>query len=212
LAKGFLQWLEATNGLDQEAFWFSFENIHSDIIDTLALKLFDTSILTLSKEERFSAVIKELRAERFFLVWDNFESASGMPCTEVSALIPEDSRQVLKRFLHELRGGRTKVLITSRSTEDWLSVQECFRLPLVGLRGEELWQYCNAVVTDLGLRLNRENKDYQKLLNKLEGNPLALRAVCCALKNAAQLNYWRNWKKISTACKAMTAQSAYSRR
>jgi tetratricopeptide (TPR) repeat protein len=184
LAKGFLQWLEATNGLGQGAFWFSFEDIHSAdyIIDTLTVNLFDIRILTLPREERFSAVIKRLRAEHFFLVWDNFESASGIPGTEVSALIPENGRQVLKRFLHELRDGKTKVLITSRSTEDWLAVQECFRLPLGGLRGEELWQYCNAVVADLGLRLDRENKDYQKLLNKLEGNPLALRAVLLRLE------------------------------
>jgi tetratricopeptide (TPR) repeat protein len=184
LAKGFLQWLEATNGLGQGAFWFSFEDIHNAdyIINTLALRFFDTRIQALSKEEIFSAVIKRLRAERFLLVWDNFESASGIPGTEVSALIPEDSRQLLKRFLHELRGGKTKVLITSRSTEEWLAVQECFRLPLGGLRGEDLWQYCNAVVADLGLRLDRENKGYRDLLDKLEGNPLALRAVLLRLE------------------------------
>jgi tetratricopeptide (TPR) repeat protein len=191
LAKGFLQWLEATNGLGQGAFWFSFENIHSAdyVIDTLAGTLFDLQILTLPKEERFSAVMKKLRAERFFLLWDNFESASGIPGTEVSALIPEEGRQVLKRFLHELRGGKTKVLITSRSTEDWLTVQECFRLPLGGLRGEDLWRYCNTIVAYLGLRLDRENKDYQILLNKMEGNPVALRVILLRLneRSASEL-------------------------
>jgi tetratricopeptide (TPR) repeat protein len=184
LAKGFLQWLEATNGLGQGAFWFSFEDIHNAdyIIDTLAVNLFDTRILTLPREEMFSTVIKRLRAERYFLLWDNFESASEIPGTEVSALIPKDGRQVLKRFLHELRGGKTKVLITSRSKENWLTAQVRFRLSLGGLRGEELWRYCNAVVANLKLSLDRENQDYRNLLNKLEGNPLALRVILLRLE------------------------------
>jgi tetratricopeptide (TPR) repeat protein len=184
LAKGFLRWLEDTNGLGSGAFWFSFEDIHSAdyIIDTLADTFFGTQTLALPQEKIFSAVVKRLYAERFFLVWDNFESASGIPGTEVPGLIPEDGREVLKRFLHELRGGRTKVLITSRSEEGWLPVQDCFPLPLGGLQGEDLWQYCNAVVADLGLTLDRNDDNYRELLNKLDGNPLALRAVLLRLK------------------------------
>jgi len=184
LAKGFLRWLEDTNGLGGGAFWFSFEDIHSAdyVIGTLADGLFGLQALALPHEEKFSAVVKVLKAHRFFLVWDNFESASGIPGTEVTALISEEGRLLLKRLLQELRGGKTKVLITSRSTEGWLAVQECFRLPLDGLRGEELWQYCEAVVTYLELTLDREDKNYHDLLGKLEGNPLALRAVLLRLK------------------------------
>ncbi len=184
LAKGFLQWLENTNGLGGKAFWFSFEDIHSAdyVINTLANELLETRALAFPQERIFSAVIKKLRAERFFLVWDNFESVSGIPGTEVSGLIPEEDRQMLKRFLYELRGGKTKILITSRTNEDWLTVQECSSLHLVGLRGEELWQYCNAVVADLGITLDRKNENYYNLLKKLDGNPLALRAVLLRLK------------------------------
>jgi len=184
LAKGFLRWLEDTNGLGGGALWFSFENIHSAdyVIDTLAEELLGLWALALPQEEKFSAVVKKLNAHRFFLVWDNFESASGIPGTEVSALIPEEGRQLLKRFLKALRGGETKVLITSRSSEGWLAVQECFRLPLGGLEGEELWKYCEAVVADLGLTLDRKDKDYHNLLRKLGGNPLSLRAVLLRLK------------------------------
>jgi len=184
LAKGFLRWLEDTNGLGGGALWFSFENIHSAdyVIDTLAEELLGLWALALPQEEKFSAVVKKLNAHRFFLVWDNFESASGIPGTEVSALIPEEGRQLLKRFLKALRGGETKVLITSRSSEGWLAVQECFRLPLGGMEGEELWKYCEAVVADLGLTLDRKDKNYHDLLNKLGGNPLALRAVLLRLR------------------------------
>jgi tetratricopeptide (TPR) repeat protein len=53
---------------------------------------------------------------------------------------------------------------------------------LEGLRGEELWEYCDAVVADLGQDgLDREDKDYHKLLDKLEGNPLAVRVMLLRL-------------------------------
>jgi tetratricopeptide (TPR) repeat protein len=185
LAKGFLQWLESTNGLGDGVFWFSFENIHSAdyVIDDLAGKLLDARTLALPREERLAALVGKLRAGRYFLLWDNFESASGIPGTEVSALIPEeDDRKQLKQLLAELRNGKTKILITSRSVEEWLSVQECFRFPLGGLQGEELWQYCEAVVADLGLKINRD-EHFRELLEKLEGNPLAVRAILLRLKD-----------------------------
>jgi tetratricopeptide (TPR) repeat protein len=192
LAKGFLRWLEDTHGLGRGAFWFSFEDIHSGeyIIDDIAGKLYGTEALTLPLEQKMAGVIQALRENRYFIVWDNFESATGIPGTEVSALIEkEDDRNLLKQLLHGLRGGQSKVIITSRSTEKWLTPQECFRLPLEGLRGEELWQYCNEIVTDLGLSLDRESRTYIDLMEKLEGNPLAVRAILLRLqeKSAATL-------------------------
>jgi len=190
LAKGFMQWLEDTNGLGDGVFWFSFEDIHSAdyVIDTLAGELLGSRTLAMPREERLSAVVSILKSKRYFLLWDNFESASGIPGTEVSALMPEDDRQRLKQLLAKLRGGETKILITSRSAEEWFSVQECFRFPLDGLQGEELWQYCDAVVTDLGLKINRD-EHFSVLLDKLEGNPLAVRAILLRLKDrsAAEL-------------------------
>jgi len=72
--------------------------------------------------------------------------------------------------------------------EEWLSVQECFRFPLSGLQGEELWQFCDTVVSDLELTLKRD-EHFSALLDRLEGNPLAVRAILLRLKDrsAAEL-------------------------
>ncbi|MCI5136170.1 MAG: tetratricopeptide repeat protein, partial [Candidatus Electrothrix sp. AW2] len=102
--------------------------------------------------------------------------------TEVRPLLSEEDRGLLKELLARLRGGKTKVLITSRSTEKWLSTGECFRLSLSGLRGEELWQFCNQVLRDLGLRVKRDDEDFRALIEELDGHPLALRAVLLQLK------------------------------
>jgi tetratricopeptide (TPR) repeat protein len=179
LVKGFLQWLESTNGLGEGSFWFTFEGKHSvgNVINVLADRLLGTWALRLSKEEVFSAVINNLKSRRYFLVWDNFETVSGIQRTEVLPLLSDEDREMLKLFLCELYDGKTKVLITSRSSEEWLPKRDCFPLYLGGLEGEELWQYCDAVVSDLGLPLDRKNEDYRTLLNKLGGNPLAIRAI-----------------------------------
>jgi len=91
LAKGFIQWLENTNGLGDGVFWFSFEDIHNAdyVIDILAIELLGMQALTLPQEKKFSAIISKLKSGRYFLLWDNFESASGVPGTEVSALMPD---------------------------------------------------------------------------------------------------------------------------
>lgn len=179
LAKGFLQWLESNNGLGMGAFWFSFEDIHSAwyVIDTLIGSLFGTDAMALPAEQKLTALTQALRNKQLIIVWDNFESASGIPGTEVSALLTEDDRNLLKQFLRRLRGGKTKILITSRSMEEWFTPQECFRLQLDGLKGEELWQYCNAVVADLGLKLDREDEICRQIMDKLDGNPLVVRAI-----------------------------------
>ena len=193
LAKGFLHWLEATNGLGHGAFWFSFEDIHSAeyIINKLTSAFFGTDAMALRTDQNLTVVTQVLRENHFLIVWDGMESAFGIPGTEVSALLPEEDRAVLKKFLHDLRGGKTKVIITSRSTEPWLAPQECFRLPLSGLQGEELWRYCNAVVSDLGLTVNREDASYNRLMQMLAGNPLVVRAILLRLaepgRTASQL-------------------------
>ncbi|MDR1736138.1 MAG: tetratricopeptide repeat protein [Oscillospiraceae bacterium] len=183
LAKGFLHWLEATNGLGNGAFWLSFEDIHNAwyVINYLVDALFGTQAMALQEDQKLAALVKTLKENRLFIVWDNFESVCGIPGTEVSALIPEEDRKLLKDFLHELHGGQTKVLITSRSPESWLPKTDCFRLPLEGLRGEELWQYCNAVVKDLDLTLDRKDPIYKDILGMLGGNPLAIRAILLCL-------------------------------
>ena len=188
LAKGFLHWLRDTGGLEQQVtqqvFWFSFDAIRSTeyVINQLVDGIFGTDARAAALEQKLAGLIKVFREHPFLLIWDNFESASGLAGTEVRPMLSEDDRGLLKELLAELRGGKTKVLITSRSAEKWLSTGECFRLPLSGLRGEELWQFCNQVLRDLGLKIKRDDEDFRKLIEELDGHPLALCTVLLQLK------------------------------
>lgn len=188
LVKGFLHWLHDTNGLtpslhNNGVFWFSFDKIRSaeHIINEIISSLFGTNALATPLLQKLEALTKAFREKPFLMVWDNFESASGITGTDAIALLLEDDRKQLKELLKRLRGGKTKVLITSRSPENWLTHQECYRIPLSGLQGEELWEYCNAVVRDLGLQVDRSNQDLLHILEELEGNPLAIRMILVQL-------------------------------
>lgn len=182
LAQGFLQWLESTGGLVNAPIWFSFERIHSAsyVIDTLTNKLLGIQAMALPLEKKLLAIVKALKSTPIVMVWDNFESVSGYG--SVKGLLSKDERNRLKSLLRDLRGGATKVLITSRSPEDWLDAMECFRLKLDGLRGAELWQYCNAVVRDLGLTIAHDDIEYTELIDKLQGNPLSIRVILLQLE------------------------------
>ncbi|CAK8721767.1 hypothetical protein GCAAIG_11405 [Candidatus Electronema halotolerans] len=184
LAKGFLHWLRDTGGLEQQVFWFSFDEIRSAefVINELVDSIFGTDARAAALEQKLAGLIKVFREHPFLLIWDNFESASGLAGTEVRPMLSEEDRGLLKELLAKLRGGKTKVLITSRSTEKWLSTGECFRLPLSGLHGEELWQFCNQVLRNLGLKVKRDDEDFRALIEELDGNPLALRTVLLQLQ------------------------------
>ncbi|MDE7176349.1 MAG: tetratricopeptide repeat protein [Lachnospiraceae bacterium] len=187
LAKGFLHWLSQSGGLRREVFWFNFQEIHSAeyVINRVLDQLADTSALAWPAEEKQKNLTRLLRDKPCLLVWDNFESASGIEGTEIQPQLSTEDREILARLLKELRTGKTKVLITSRSEEAWLSIPICYRLPLGGLTGEDLWEYCNAVVGDLGLTLDRSNETYVKILDKLCGNPLAIRSILLRLRNSS---------------------------
>lgn len=191
LARGFLQWLDQTGGLEYPPFWFSFQDIRSAeyVFNRLGEALFGGNFSLIPMEKRIEELAKALRENKLLIVWDNFESAAGIPGTAISANLPDSDRKLLAQFLDELRGGATKVIITSRSPEDWLTPQQRFVLPLGGLDREERWEYCNAILRDLGQSVDRNDKDLAELMDLLGGHPLAMRAILPRLEkmSAAQV-------------------------
>jgi hypothetical protein len=179
-----VQWLADTGGLHAPPFWFTFNDIHSSehVINQMVAGLFGTAAMAADMARKLAALIQMLRDQPYLIVWDNFESVSGIPGTEVHPLLPEPDRLQLRDFLYALRGGKTKVIITSRSPETaWINRTHCYRLSLGGLRGEERWTYCDAIVCDLGLTANRNDPQLGALMDFLNGHPLAMRVMLTQL-------------------------------
>lgn len=195
LTKGFLIWLQNTGGLRDNkgnlcpVFWFDFRFIFSaeHIINTLVEYLLEVESQSIQEGEKYNKLVQYLIANRVFIVWDHFETASGIQETEMASNLSDRDRRQLKALLQKLWGGKTRILITSLTQENWLSEEECVRVqrPLDGLQGEDLWIYCNAVVNDLGVIIDQEDESFKELLRKLDGNPLTIRAIFSHLQECS---------------------------
>ena len=190
LARGFLAWLEATDGSGEGIFWFGFQDIRTAeyVFNRMGEALLGQEFQSANLTERISVLVDLFRERRFFIIWDNFEAVKGISGTEIQPVLSESDQTLLLDFLRRLRDGQSKVIITSRSEEEWLGI-ECVKLSLGGLENEERWEYCNAILGDLGIKINRDDKDLVDLMNYLGGHPLAMRVVLPKLEHlsAAQV-------------------------
>jgi hypothetical protein len=190
LARGFLEWLSDTEGIGQGCFWFRFNGINSAeyVFNRMGEKLFGMQFAALKLDQKMELLIKFLKENRFLIVWDNFESARGIQGTEVKALLTEDEQNQLKTFLKGLRGGESKVIITSRSEEKWLGTEQRLELPIGGLMGEEMWELCDTILDNLGVKIDRSGKDINELMETLSGHPLAMRVILPKLEKMSAGN------------------------
>jgi hypothetical protein len=190
LARGFVRWLRDTGGLGLGCHWFTFQEIYTAeyVVNRLAGALLGTNAIPLPLEAKLDGIVARLKAERYVIVWDNFESACGIAGTPVGANLSPDDQQTLRALLARLRGGKSKVLITSRSTEEWLGDAR-IRIGLGGLEGEERWEFCETILRELGKTINRDDPDLKALMDLLGGHPLAMRVILPRLESrtAAEL-------------------------
>ncbi|HXX02046.1 MAG TPA: hypothetical protein VEJ00_12595 [Candidatus Acidoferrales bacterium] len=75
----------------------------------------------------------------------------------------QSDRADLRRLLDAIRGACGKVIMTSRSIEDWLKPSQRFQVLLGGLDGEERQEYCEVILRELVLRVNRERLSTESL-------------------------------------------------
>ena len=170
LARGFLRWLDETEGLDG-AQWFDFREIHTSeyVINRMGEAFYGENFGVAAN--KLELLADAFRQWRVVVVWDNFESAEQN--------LPASDRIELGRFLEAIRGTRGKVVMTSRTGEEWLAPSLRFELTLRGLDGEERWEYCEVILRELGLggKVKRDDPDLAELLTQLGGHPLAMRVV-----------------------------------
>ena len=185
LVKGFLRWLEQTGGLDAAPLWFSFQGLRSAeyLLNRLGEAVFgNPAFATLDGPKKVEELARALKGACRLIVWDNFESVQGVPGSPRPGLLSAADCALLKDFLSQLRGGKTKVLITSRSTEDWLEATNRGKpIALAGLDGEDCWQYANGILADLEIKSDRKNPDLAKLMDQLQGHPQAMRVMLAKL-------------------------------
>ena len=199
LAKAFGRWWQDTGGVERPewVFWHSFEpglaSFGLDgVIAEIGLAVFGPDFARLDAAQRTGVVEGFLRDRRALLIWDNFESVRSVP--DPSAATPpldEAGCQQLRGFLQKLAaGGRSAVLVTSRSDEPWLDdgagpgpggaavPVTLRRIRVAGLAPEEATAYAGDLLAAYPAAApRRADRAFGELMQWLDGHPLSMRLV-----------------------------------
>jgi tetratricopeptide (TPR) repeat protein len=155
------------------------------ILHSIARQLFadeydyDTKFKPLASEAlQQQLLVEKLRGERHLLILDNLESIRGSALA-IRHTLPEAEQQKLRRFLAQLAGGKSLVLLGSRSGEEWLSVATFADnlYDLGGLDPEAASQLAETILERQGTVRYRKEEAFVRLLKLLHGYPLALEVV-----------------------------------
>jgi tetratricopeptide (TPR) repeat protein len=188
LAKAFGRWWQATGGVEQPewVFFHSFEpGVASfgldGVVTQIGLQLFGPDFIGRTRDaaQRRELILNVLRERRMLLIWDNFETVRELPdVTGATPPLDAAQQQQMRDFLTELarEGGKTGVIITSRTPEDWLG--EVRRHELTGLTSGEAAEMAEDVLRPYPqARGRRHDRAFGDLLNWLDGHPLSLRLL-----------------------------------
>jgi hypothetical protein len=182
-AVGFARWWAETGALDGPIFFLSFGSYTTlDHVCNQVGSVFREVVKAqlgiewhlLDPIQRRQLTKDILRKTPCLMIWDNFEPVAGFP-EGTPSVWKQEEQQELKDFLRALSGGATKVIITSRREEGWLG--RCYKLmTLRGLNQREAMELAGKVLSRAGID-RRKLKPYDKLLDYLQGNPLAIQVI-----------------------------------
>ncbi len=182
LACGFARWLDQTQGRSGKMFFMSFEQgaTLSNVVNQVGREVWGDKFSQYRAEQQQQAVLKYLKTKPCLLIWDNFEPVAGFPAGN-EPLLNASERDNLQRFLKELRGGKSWVLITSRREERWLDCGYTLQ-DLQGLREQDVEELAAKILQTAGVDRAKLSSEYLELLKLLGGHPFSLRVVLPHLK------------------------------
>ncbi|MEM6426331.1 MAG: CHAT domain-containing protein, partial [Cyanobacteria bacterium P01_D01_bin.128] len=187
------EWWQTTNFV-QAVFYFGYDEaahtlqqmlrvigkgLYADVYDFAAFE-------AMPIEAQMEDVAEQLRAKPYGLMLDNLESVTGQALA-IQHTLPEAEQSQIREFLTLLPGGETKVVLGSRSGEEWLA--EAFtqdgRANVYGLAGLDpesrtvlAEKILAARVQDAGkIAALRKDDGFQRLMTLLAGYPLAMEVV-----------------------------------
>jgi tetratricopeptide (TPR) repeat protein len=184
-----LGWWWQTTSLVDQVFYFGYDErawTRQQLLDDIAQKLFSQAeyygtFRPYSLEKQQAILAERLRARRHLLILDNLESITGANLAIQNTLPPEE-RDALCRLLSDLSGGKTMVLLGSRSGEEWLARKVgnlSYDLP--GLDSEAASTLADLILQRHNATHYRDDPELEWLLKLLNGYPLPLEVVLANL-------------------------------
>jgi tetratricopeptide (TPR) repeat protein len=181
-------WWNTTRFADQ-VFYFGYDErawTRQQILVSIGQRLLTpgeyAAFQPLSLDAQQAMLAERLRARRHLLILDNLESITATGLAIQNTLPPEE-QAALHRFLDDLAGGRSLVLLGSRGSEDWLAARTFGRnvYELSGLDPEAASTLADRILQRHEATRYREDPDFQNLITLLDGYPLALEVVLANL-------------------------------
>lgn len=183
LAYGFARWYAETGGCNGGVFETSFK-VKADFGQIVgSIVGHATEFSKYSSKEQFQILVRHLRENPCLLIWDNFESVSGYPQGS-EPLATVDELTTISSFLKSLRGGKSRVIITTRKeNENWIGIAPSF-IHIFGLNDRDRGELAKVILKTIGRKPEdfRHDRDYGELLKLLKGHPRSLEVVLPQLR------------------------------
>lgn len=178
-------WWQTTH-LVEQVFYFGYDErawSSQDLVRAMAEQMvgkerYRREYQPLSSEARQVKLTELFRAKRHLLILDNLESITGTHFA-IRHTLQSKGQEALRRLLADMAGGKTLVLLGSRSDEAWLA-KGTFReqmYELGGLDPEAASQLTEQILERCKATRYRQDSDLRHLLKLLDGFPLALEIV-----------------------------------
>ena len=184
LAYGFARWYAETGGCPGGVYVASFRE-KADFAQVVgSIVGYGTDFSRLPEEELRQFLVQHLRENACLLVWDNFETVAGYP-RGTTPLATAEEQGKLSDFLRVLRGGKSRVIITTRSPEEaWLDVAPEL-VEIRGLVSRDAAQLAQRILRAVGCQPSdfRDDAAYSRLLNLLRGHPRSLEVILPHLRS-----------------------------
>ncbi|MCU7243138.1 MAG: tetratricopeptide repeat protein [Microcystis aeruginosa WS75] len=195
------EWWQKTNwathifyfGYDRKA--WTLEQIVYEIGQGIYNRFEQASFQAMNLKARVRKLEQKLRSEAYILILDNLESVTGQPLA-IQNTLPENEREAVAEFLKNLVGGKTKVILGSRSEETWLQ-RRTFKENIYHLQGldqESRTELAERILErQAKSRKNAIKKDdyFKRLMKLLAGYPLAMEVVLANLKRQSPEEIWQ---------------------
>ncbi len=148
-----------TTGFVQRVFYFGYDTkawtlqqIMMEIAQQLYGPRYYTDFQPLSLKAQQAMLANDLRGTHHLLILDNLESITGAHLA-IQHTLPKEEQDALRSFLVDLARGKTRVLLGSRSGEEWLAKgtfdDNIYDLPglddeAASLLADRILETCNA--------------------------------------------------------------------
>jgi len=188
LAYGFARWFVETGGCPGGVFATSFKGKaqFSQVIGSVFG--YGTDLSRLTAEQQYEELLSRLRNQQCLIIWDNFESVAGYPAG-LNSLASAEDRRSLSSLLANLKGGKSRVILTTRQAQEkWLGV-DYDTVSVRGLADIDIWKLAEVILKSKNTgRCPEDFQDdpaYERLLRLLIGHPRSMEVILPLLKTAS---------------------------